>query len=246
MLDKIGALISGPSGLLILIFFFLPWVNLSCSMPLMGESTLVDASGYDLATGNAYKEAEKNLTGGTLDSSLGADSGMITLSDDIDSEDSFNTLKAHASVWLVALAGLFVIVIAVLHFAQVVPPMAAGVGYTFAGIFGLAALTLKYMGLEELADDVAKANEEIATQSAADGTFEAGFTLADPLDFSYQFAFYGTTFFLVILIITGLMVIFLAPQAATPTTQPDLESLTAAPSGYGSGKPPSWTSDIQE
>ncbi len=51
VLSKIGSFISLPAALLLLIFFFLPWVNLTCSTP-MGEIIMGSSSGLQLTTGS--------------------------------------------------------------------------------------------------------------------------------------------------------------------------------------------------
>jgi hypothetical protein len=54
---KLSAYISGPAGLFLFIFFFIPWVSITCAIPFfLDETSVMNASGYELATGQSADE----------------------------------------------------------------------------------------------------------------------------------------------------------------------------------------------
>lgn len=57
MLEKLSAYISGPAGLFLFIFFFIPWVSITCTIPFfLDDTSVMNASGYELATGQSADE----------------------------------------------------------------------------------------------------------------------------------------------------------------------------------------------
>lgn len=56
-MNKLSAYISGPAGLFLFVFFFIPWVSITCAIPfLLEETSVMNASGFELATGQSADE----------------------------------------------------------------------------------------------------------------------------------------------------------------------------------------------
>lgn len=208
-LKHLSSMIVGPAGALLFLFFFLPWVTVSCS-----GTNLIDASGYDLASGNALDEAEAEFA--DLDSMFTEDfestegvtitpsAGTIT-TDNATAESE--VLDADAVVWLILVGAVITLGALAARYYAGIGGVAAGIAYVFAGIMGMAAFLMKYMDLEDLRDAVNDANNEGGGMS---------FTI---VDFSYEIGFYLTGLALVLIIIAGLLAILIEPAAET-TGQP--------------------------
>lgn len=96
---RIGSIISLPMGLLLLVFFFLPWVRLSCGTEQV-DITLGTASGWQLSNGT-YSEFEPGEEGGAALS----EEVHIPKGTEIDARPKFYLALA-ASLGIAAVAGL--------------------------------------------------------------------------------------------------------------------------------------------
>lgn len=195
-MQKLSAIIGAPSGVLLLMFFFLPWITLSCEATGVGSENLVTASGMDLATGDAYTELEEGLSDAdsSVSSAFGADEFFtedgITLEpttddsfttdaslslDESDTDESFDVFKADGRLWLVPMAGLVAVIVAGLSFSGMLPSIGSGAAYVLASVFAFAVYILKYMDLQDFADDLETASVASAGTAAFVLKYEAGF-----------------------------------------------------------------------
>lgn len=199
MFQRLSAVIGAPSGILLLMFFFLPWVTLSCEAVGGGSDDLVNANGLDLATGDAYDSLETNIAeaGTSVSSAFGAEDlfssdGSIPLEpttddsfttdaslsfEDSDTDESFDVFKADARLWLIPIAGLIALVVAGMSFSGMLPSIASGAVYILASVFAFAAYILKYMDFQDFTDELESTNVASAGTASFELNFEAGFYL---------------------------------------------------------------------
>lgn len=223
-----SSIIAGPVGLLVLLFFFLPWVTISCSTDsfagLVPEAetegfpsadTEVKASGLEMATGDAYDEAMDMMTGGAS-SMLGdletSGNGEISVNSPEVSGEAPNELKAldaDPMLWIIPIAGLIALVIAGLRFASPISPIIAGGIYLLLGIVSLGVQIIKYFDLRDLKETLEK---------PVDGSISL-------IEFTFNEAWWLTMVGLFLLIVAGLVAILFetAPAAAeeTPVFSPE-------------------------
>jgi hypothetical protein len=186
MLKYLSSFIAGPAGVILILLFFLPWVTISCT------GVKIEASGYDLATGNALDELEQLATdlatGFTtgIDQELGGESSF-----------SFDTPATTENTEATGVAALGAVA---LRFSITQSSQLAGIIYLMAGILGLAIQLVKYFDLQDL-------KRELESQTAGEQPF--GISI---IEFSYEPAWWLTMVALAAIIIAGL-VVFLIEQA---------------------------------
>lgn len=249
MFNRISALIGMPSGFLILIFFILPWITISCEAVGFGDEKLVSPSGLDLATGDAYDDfqtaaAEQNEATSTLgaDSFFGEEvysdpnttvSEVSLTFDDVETDASFDALKADGLLWLIPIAGVLVLVVAGLSMAGLLPSVIAGAIYLLAAIFGLAVYIMKYLDLQNLANYLDNNT----------GDIDYGFLVT----LRYEASFYMTAFALMGALAAGLVALmiddFIAqgpPDRSGRPPSPDLSFFEETSATVDSSHRPSW------
>ena len=217
MVKSLSGFIAGPVGVILVLFFFLPWVTISCA-----GSFDIAASGMDLATGNALDEFEEQVTSLSdgltdgLTSDFGefddGSSGSIDFGSDdtsISDAETDTALDADPLIWLILIAAVATAAIAG---ARLFMPMMSemrllsGISYVALGLIALSVQVVKYFDLQDLKSD-------IETQQAAEG-----FTF---ITMSYSAWWWLTMFGLFAIVVAGLIAILLEdqlpvqPQAAT-------------------------------
>ncbi|MCB9436929.1 MAG: hypothetical protein H6673_08040 [Anaerolineales bacterium] len=219
-----SSVVAGPVGLLVLLFFFLPWVTISCSTEgftglipeadssgLPSSDSKVEASGLKLATGDAYDETLDLLTGGTasmLDGFEATGNGELSIETGDVSGDAPNELKAldaDPTLWLIPLAGLIALSIAGLRFFSPFPPIIAGGTYLLLGIVALGVQIIKYFDLRDLKEQIEK---------PVDGSLSL-------IEFTFNEAWWLTMVGLFLIIVAGLVAILLetAPEPANQSAE---------------------------
>ncbi len=129
---SVSSLISGPAAFFILIAFFLPWITISCS-----GTELVDASGYEMATG-------------------------IKVDDEVSSEtDSSDTDDSDGYLLIIPIMALLTLVVAGVRLAAVGTSQMAAVVYLVAGAFGLGAHLIEFIQLQSDISDLEETSGEI-------------------------------------------------------------------------------------
>lgn len=224
-----SSIVAGPVGLLILLFFFLPWVTISCStegftglIPEADSSgapssdTKVEASGLKLATGDAYDETLDLLTGGTA-SMLGdfetEGNGELSINTGDVSSDAPNELKAldaDPTLWIIPLAGLIALSIAALRFFAPFSSVIAGGTYLLLGIVALGVQIIKYFDLRDLKEQIEK---------PVDGSVSL-------IEFTFNEAWWLTLVGLFLIIVAGLIAILFETVPAAPSPSASSENAT--------------------
>jgi hypothetical protein len=222
-LKQLASMLAGPSGLLILIFFFLPWVSVSCegASETGSDETIFTASGQDLAQGVDQDDFNSELTEGleqtteSAFSDIGDDSITFESSSSPDLSSEFSNgedsaFDADALLYLIPMIGLFGLVTAAIGFFETrFLNLFTGAGLLLApGLLGGLLLIWKYM---QMAGEISDANSS-ASQPSTDGSFTFGPTPVIKLDIEYGFVlvFIG----LAGLFIAGVMVMMAGPEPA--------------------------------
>lgn len=207
-----SSILAGPVGLLVLVFFFLPWITISCSTQGFGPAPdAVKASGFELATGDAYDEVIEMLTGSTamlgdLGSQATGSTSSPSPSDEVPAE--LKALDTDPTLWLIPLAGLIALVVAGLRFFMPVSSIIAGGTYLLVGIVGLGVQIMKYFDLRDLEKNLEKPIDA-ATPSL--------------IRFSFNDVWWYTMIGLGLLIVAGLVAILFETIAedSPPTFSPE-------------------------
>lgn len=236
MIKSLSSFISGPAGIFVVLFFFLPWITVSCGEDIEeGDFDLglpsfkVEASGLDLATGNAKDDLEEQVLGlseGVMagfddfdfDESSGTTTTPIEPSEGLDTNEEETALDADPLVWGILLVGIGAIIMAGIRFMLPDLSIVSGIVYILLGMIGIGIQIMKYFDLEEFSDDLKAAQEE-ADQIAL-------------ITMSYNSAWWLTMVALFAIIIGGLIALLLDDQLAP---QPQ----TASRSRFDLPSPPS-------
>ena len=218
MIKSISSFIAGPAGICIALFFFLPWITVSCGDEFEGgdidfgfPSLKVEASGLDLATGNARDDLEQQLLTLTEGATTGfedLDFGDPTIDPidstvDLESQSEETALDAEPLLWSILIVGLGAAVLAGIRFMYPDLTVISGIVYIVLGIIGLVVQIMKYFDLEKFSDDL-KASQEGADQLAI-------------ITMSYNASWWLTMLGLFVIVIAGLIALLLEDQL---TTQP--------------------------
>lgn len=222
MLKSLSSFIAGPAGVFLVLFFFLPWITISCAEGLEFDedvsgfpSLKVEASGLDLATGNAKDDLERqvlSLSGGfdtgvddfNFDNTDGVTTTSPSSSGGFDTEEEDTALDADPLVWGILLAGIGAIALAGIRFMMPNLSIISGIIYIVLGVMGLAIQITKYFDLQNFSDDL-KASQE----SAGDIAY---------ITMSYNAAWWLTMLGLCTIVIAGLIALLLEDQL-TPQPQ---------------------------
>jgi amino acid transporter len=245
----LSSLVAIPSSLLTLLFFFLPWVavtmTVSCQDMGIEETRDMDASGFELTTGEAEDEFtvmsdEINTAGdqmsqemfeegfsegfetGTGESDFDSDS--IEFSTDTEAaetdevaEASEGFLAASPILGAVLFAAVVTLGLSLLRVfdPNIYPKMWAGVTYVVLGMLGLLAQLIHYFDMSSDFSDIEDAIED----SFAGGEM---FGISSPLQaqFDLQIGWYLTLFGLVAIVIAG-MVAFTEREPPKPPPDPN-------------------------
>ncbi len=164
---QLTTFIVGPAGFVILIFFFLPWITVSCS-----GTEILDASGMKLASGVEENDFEVDASNFGLDESMFEGSGLegsgdiefdSTLEvDDPGVEASF--LDADAKLYLLPIIGMLALVIGAGSYFE--PRLLNSVtvigGLILPSLIGVIIMLIKYI---QISGDMS----DIEEQSIAEG-----------------------------------------------------------------------------
>lgn len=255
MFKQLSAFIATPSGLLLLVFFFIPWITVSCDAGPLGEEDISSSSGYALATGNAYDQFEDGLIEAYLngaglvgaedvfsDPTLFPEGNELSLDDIMATDDtvsdtadpeSLDALRADSTLWVLPVVALLVLLIGVASFTDLLPAIGSGVVYLLGAIGGIAVLALKFMDLQDFAT-------ELAEQTAPEE--DIVFAL------QYEAGFYLTAFALIGIFVAGVIAI-LFDAAPAPTRKPTATAPAPDLSFFQDEQPnepppkPSWFND---
>jgi hypothetical protein len=180
VLKQLSSFIAGPAGLVVILFFFLPWVTISCS----GGAYEIEATGLDLATGDVIDQIEQDTqsTASMMDAGLeteGTTEADISFSGgDLEADEVFTeALDTDNRLWLILVAGFIAAGLAIGRAALAMTnpnspdlrPIAALV-YIFVAVIGLGVQLIKYLALEDLRNEFKNAPEAMASMS-----YEIGF-----------------------------------------------------------------------
>ncbi|MFW6132315.1 MAG: hypothetical protein ACOC8F_00350 [Planctomycetota bacterium] len=124
---RIGSFLSLPMGVLLLILFFFPWVEVSCGV-MHAKATVATANGWQLMLGE-YSEVEYELEGGAKL----ADEMRVPAGASVDSRPKFV---------LALLASLGIVAVAVFGLMGKLP--AEGAGYLL-GLLGIIGIVITVM-----------------------------------------------------------------------------------------------------
>lgn len=165
---RLSTFVAGPAGLIILLFFFLPWITISCS-----GTDILDASGMDLAGGVDENDFEINSSDFGLDESMLEDSGL-DLEEDMEFESTIQMdepeveqagfLDGDAKLYLIPIIGFLGVIVAAGGFFE---PRFLNT-YTIIGglllpsLLGGLIMLLKYL---EISGDMSDIEEETMAES---------------------------------------------------------------------------------
>lgn len=210
MQKYLSSFIAGPAGVLVVLFFFLPWVTLSCS-----GGFEVEASGYDLATGKAADKLENiatdlgnSITGGF--NGMEGSSGLTFESSEVSAEDQVEetALNADASVWLILIVGLASVGITGARVYSDLSLSVIGGLWVGVGLMGLIVQIIKYTDLQDLKHEI----------EAQNSTEMLGFLLR----FEYNTAWWLSLLALGLIIIGGLVALVIEPGLGQAPHRPTL------------------------
>lgn len=240
MMKSVSSLIAGPVGVIIALFFFLPWVTISCA-----GGFEIEASGMDLARGSALDELEdqaSSMTEGLISGFEDFDDGSSgSIEFDPTNESSLSpteetALDADPLMWLILLAALLTAGIAVAHYMFPELKLITGFVYVILGAIALGVQIFKYFDLQDL-------KSELEAAQAAEG----GFIF---ITMSYSVWWWLTLLGLFAIVVAGLIAILIEDQLVTQpkvATRSPLGNLSPTPD-LGSSQPdddemPSWMNE---
>ncbi len=243
MMKSISSLIAGPIGVIVALFFFLPWVTISCA-----GGFEIEASGMDLARGSALDELEdqagamtEGLVSGFEDFENFDDGSSGSIEFDTTNESSLSpteetALDSDPLVWLILLAALLTAGIAVAHYMFPELKDVAGFIYVILGAIALGVQIFKYFDLQDLKSEL----------EAAQAT-EGGFIF---ITMSYSVWWWLTLLGLFAIVVAGLIAILIEDQLVTQpkvATRSPLGNLSPAPDSASSqlddDDMPSWMNE---
>ncbi len=210
---QISSLIAGPAGFIVLIFFFLPWITVSCS----GQE-LIEASGLDLAQGVDDNDVQVDLADFGMDESAFEDleiegGGELTFEDDVFNEPMISVgdtgtegagflEDGDAKLYFLPLIGLIALaLVAGVYFEPRLLNMYTAIGgYMLPAGIGLIVMLVKYI---EISNDM----DDLAAQAAADGSLNL-------ITSQYQFGWWMTVLALLSLFAAGVVAFLFADESA--------------------------------
>ncbi|NJL92281.1 MAG: hypothetical protein HC915_00435 [Anaerolineae bacterium] len=228
-LRRLSSILAGPAGLVILLFFFLPWVTVSCA-----GTDFLEGSGYDLAQGfdeDNIAVVDFSELGLPQDASAEGEASL-TLSQ----TDDGNAFEADAFLYLIPAFGVFAALLAGLSIFEVriINTVTALGLLVLPGLLGLGLMALKYSALDS---DVDQMNEEAMAAQQATSPEDAqsmeqfelltGQALSSTLgvQLELEIGWWATVLGLVGLFVAGVMG-FLAPPESVLQAQAPLQTLT--------------------
>ena len=243
MMKSISSLIAGPVGVIVVLFFFLPWVTISCA-----GGFKIEASGMDLARGSALDEFEDQVTttaegfvSGFEDFENFDDGSSGSIEFDPTNESSLppteeTALDADPLVWLILLAALLTVGIAVAHYMFPELKVVAGFVYVILGAIALGVQIFKYFDLQDLKSELESAQ-----------TAEGGFVF---VNMSYSVWWWLTMLGLFAIVVAGLIAFLIEDQLVKQpkvATRSPLGNLSPAPDAASSQPDdddmPSWMNE---
>ncbi len=141
--SKIGSFVSLPLATLLVIFFFLPWVELTCDSP-MGNKRMATASGWELTRGELSEEKDGNMVGGgSMRSAAGNTSGKPQKSAEPKEKKEMDEAIDARPLFI---AGLIVpavaLLVGLLSVSGSMKPAQAGMALVVLGILGLIVMVM--------------------------------------------------------------------------------------------------------
>jgi len=121
--SKIGSMVSLPMGLLLLIFFFVPWLNLTC-----GGAPIGRASGWQLSVGTMSKVEQQPL------------SGLQPTQEKKEDKDPSETIRARPWFFLGLILPLAILAAGAMGFLDKMPPVGVGKLLIACGVVGLIVM----------------------------------------------------------------------------------------------------------
>jgi hypothetical protein len=229
-LKKITGFLAGPAGILVILFFFLPWVSVSCNgAGFFGASdeTLLQGSGYDLANGFDEDNIEVGLDDFGFNADLGdlqSESGDLSFS-----EGDFALVEGEESefdedplMYLIPFVGFLALVLASIGFLEprLLNPITGFIFFILPPIAGLVAMILKYTAL---VDEIDLANEQALAESTTQGTqgLPAEFSFsAEVFKLNFEIGWWLTILGLVVILAAGIA-LFLYQERKRPVPLAD-------------------------
>lgn len=222
-LKRISSLIAGPGGALLLLFFFLPWVSVSC----LGND-IITVSGYDFANGADEDNVNFDFSSFGMEENLFGEmppdaefeispEDFVFSETEMETEDSF--LEANALFWLIPIFALMIVAFAgISYFETKIANLWTGMlVYMLPALVVFGLMLAKYI---EISGDI----DDAETQAAADG-------MAGAIQASYEIGWWLTGLTLLAIFGAGVM-LFLSTEespaiASAAPPQPPPVPLTA-------------------
>lgn len=160
---QLSTFIAGPAGFIILLFFFLPWITISCS-----GAEILDASGLALADGVDENDFKFNTD------ELGLDESMFEGEESIEFDSSFQPenpelsessfLDADAKLYLIPIIGLLGVIVAIVGFFEprFLNTYTVIGGLLLPSLLGGIIMLLKYL---EISGDMSDIEEALLAES---------------------------------------------------------------------------------
>ena len=233
---QLSGFIAGPGGFLLLVFFFLPWISVSCS-----GNTFIEASGMDLATGvdegdikldfneamfedfgdfgYGYGEFDPGYGYGEFDPGY----GEINVGADTSGESFLD--EADPKLFLIPMIGLVALGWAMVGFVQEnVLNTITGIGlYIIPALIGGGIMVLKFVQIESDMND-------LEAEQAAQGGFEI-------VALNYEAGWWISGFSLLAIFIAG-AIIFLGEGETSLAPKKDKKRVTGKLAALQASQPP--------
>lgn len=212
MKKYLSAFIAGPAGFLVILFFFLPWVTISCT-----GGFDIEASGYDLASGNARDELEEMSTD-IANTATGFTEGLPEGSVTVGEEDTTTTttedtaLDSDPKLWLILLAGFMTLGAVALRLFSASSIILVGLVLVIVGGVGLGVQLIKYFDLQDLKHEI--------EESQTSPELSMGFSVR----FEYNVAWWLTLLSLATIVIAGLVALVIESAPPVPVPRPALST----------------------
>jgi len=222
--SKIGSMVSLPLGLLLLIFFFVPWLNLTCSGAPIGR-----ASGWQLSVGTMSKVEQQPL------------SGLNQTQDKKDEKDPSETIEARPWFFLGLILPLAILAVGAMGFLDKMPPAGAGKVLIACGVIGLIVMILA-AAVDYSGDIMAeqKAKQAQAPEGAPPGAGPAAAAMQKQMEdqVSKNLATETTGILWLSLVLYILVGVCGAANLLLPQILGSIGSAQAPPAPPGEGAPP--------
>ena len=209
---QLSAFMAGPGGLLLLVFFFLPWISVSCS-----GNKLIEGSGMDLAAGLDESDVSLDLTNMGLDESMFEEFEFEEIEPapgefdappgefDFTQTESTFLDEADPKLYLIPLIGLLTFGWAILGFVQekLVNSISGIALYMVPALVGIVIMILKFVQIQ---------NEFGDLETEAEATGEISFSI---VSLTYEFGWWMSILSLLLIFAAGAMV-FLGEGDSSP------------------------------